>query len=163
MIKLKEFGISSGKWCYLLMREYFIVNWWLYCIPLVACVVAGFFDFRFILVALMILFLLIPMALYFVYVSYGLLPENRYSIIKKHAIIDEKGFELHVREEYAKNNSRDIAIAWESIDKIKISGDFVLIFYKSGKFRFLVIPNDSFYKLDDFKEFVDLALDRLQN
>ena len=163
MIKLKEFGISSGKWCYLLMREYFIVNWWLYCIPLVACIVAGFFDFRFILVALMLLFLLIPVALYFVYVTYGLLPENRYSIMKKYATIDEKGVELHVSEEHAKNNSRVIAISWGSIDKIKISRDFVLIFYKSGKFRFLVVPNDSFYKLDDFKAFVDLALARLQD
>ena len=163
MVKLKDFSVSNSKYCYLLMREYFLVNWWIYCIPLIACILAGLFDFRFILVALMIMFILIPMALYFVYVTYGLLPENRYSIMKKNAIVNEKGIELHLSEEYVKNTNKHIFISWTTIEKIKITNHFMLIFFKTGKFRFLVVPTESFYKIDDFKVFVDLAVSQLKN
>ena len=163
MVKLKDFSVSNGKYSYLLLREYFIARWWMYCIPLVTCTLAGIFDFRFILVALIILFMLLPMAIYLVYVIYGLLPENRYSIMNKNAIVDEKGIELNLKEEYLKNTNKHIVISWEEIEKIKISRHFVLIFLRSGKFRILVVPNESFCGLDDFKTFVDLALTRLKD
>lgn len=103
------------------------------------------------------------MALYFVYVTYGLLPENRYSIMKKNAIVNEKGIELHLSEEYVKNTNKHIFISWTTIEKIKITNHFMLIFFKIGKFRFLVVPTESFYRIDDFKVFVDLAVSQLKN
>ena len=102
--------------------------------PVAACAALAFLDVRFLLVALMVVFIMIPMALLLVYINHGLDPVNRYNIIRKSLTADADRLTMAINEEYGlKNNSRH-----------RISSHCLLLNLRTARHRFIAIPISSF-------------------
>ena len=76
-IELQEFCIPQGTFARILLTRHLRRTWWIYAMPVAACAALAFLDVRFLLVALMVVFIMIPMALLLVYINHGLDPVNR--------------------------------------------------------------------------------------
>ena len=112
-------------------------NWLWMVLPVAVCgMLAIFIDVRFIIVALMILFVILPMLLALLYFYYGLSPEARWSIMEKTATIDDSGITLDFADERMKKH----VILRDDVRSI-IEKDHALIIMLRGKrYTCLMLP-----------------------
>ena len=112
-------------------------NWLWMMLPLAVCgVLAYWFDVRFIIVAMMVLFIAMPMALALLYFYYGLSPEARWSIMEKTATLDDAGITLQFADERMKTH----AIRWDDVRNIIEKEDVVMLMLKGNRYRCLMLP-----------------------
>ena len=79
-------------------------NWLWMVLPIAICAILAFFvDVRFIIVAMMILFIVMPMVLALLYFYYGFSPEARWSIMEKKLTIGNEGITLTFTDERMKS------------------------------------------------------------
>ena len=112
-------------------------NWLWMALPIAICAILAFFvDVRFIIVAMMILFIVMPMVLALLYFYYGFSPEARWSIMEKTLTIGNEGITLTFTDERMKKH----AIGWDDVLHI-IEKDNVLLFMLKGKrYTCLMLP-----------------------
>ncbi len=112
-------------------------NWLWMVLPIAICAILAFFvDVRFIIVAMMILFIVMPMVLALLYFYYGFSPEARWSIMEKTLTIGNEGITLTFTDERMKKH----AIGWNDVLHI-IEKDNVLLFMLKGKrYTCLMLP-----------------------
>lgn len=112
-------------------------NWLWMVLPIAICAILAFFvDVRFIIVAMMILFIVMPMVLALLYFYYGFSPEARWSIMEKKLTIGNEGITLTFTDERMKKH----AIGWDDVLHI-IEKDNVLLFMLKGKrYTCLMLP-----------------------
>jgi len=112
-------------------------NWLWMVLPIAICAILAFFvDVRFIIVAMMILFIVMPMVLALLYFYYGFSPEARWSIMEKTLTIGNEGITLTFTDERMKKH----AIGWDDVLHI-IEKDNVLLFLLKGKrYTCLMLP-----------------------
>jgi len=112
-------------------------NWLWMVLPIAICAILAFFvDVRFIIVAMMILFIVMPMVLALLYFYYGFSPEARWSIMEKTLTIGNEGITLTFTDERMKKH----AIGWDDVLHI-IEKDNVLLFMLKGKrYTCLMLP-----------------------
>ena len=112
-------------------------NWLWMVLPIAICAILAFFvDVRFIIVAMMILFIVMPMVLALLYFYYGFSPEARWSIMEKKLTIGNEGITLTFTDERMKKH----AIGWNDVLHI-IEKDNVLLFMLKGKrYTCLMLP-----------------------
>lgn len=90
MQKTSTFSTSSGDYLSVLLMLWLPRYGWTVILPVIAFAIIGvFFDERFLLVALMLVFIVIPMLMSFLYTYYMLTPEARRTVLRKEVIIDE--------------------------------------------------------------------------
>ena len=112
-------------------------NWLWMVLPLVVCsILAYWVDVRFIIVAMMVLFIVLPMVLALLYFYYGLSPEARWSIMEKTATLDEKGITLEFADERMKTH----AIGWDDVRCIIEKKDVVMLMLRGKRYRCLMLP-----------------------
>lgn len=151
----------SRKQFILLLTKLVALKWLL--IPLIflfATFVLTFIlnDIRFVIVGLMILFIIIPMILAFLYISYGLL-ENCYINIIDHEVefandclvlkSHIKKFTDNEENEEAETRILERKLKWDAISKVTYNVDNMVILIDKPKFGFLHIPYSSFNSTDD--------------
>ncbi len=112
-------------------------NWLWMVLPIAICAILAFFvDVRFIIVAMMILFIVMPMVLALLYFYYGFSPEARWSTMEKTLTIGNEGITLTFTDERMKKH----AIGWDDVLHI-IEKDNVLLFMLKGKrYTCLMLP-----------------------
>ena len=84
----------------------FLADNWLWMLaPVAVCgILAVWVDVRFVIVAMMVLFIVLPMVLALLYFYYGLSPEARWSIMEKTVTLNEEGMTLDFVDERMKKH-----------------------------------------------------------
>lgn len=147
----RVFKMSSGSFAKELLFEYAWI--WLLGLSLIAVggLVLGFvIDFRWILIGFMIICLVIPMALAFLYYYYGFRRECVVNTIDHRVIVAEDGLICRLRIP-VDNDDNEIRYRWRdeffpfaSMKKFVIGNNAAIIPLKSPSKGFLWLPSDSF-------------------
>ena len=112
-------------------------NWLWMVLPVAVCGMLAFFiDVRFIIVALMVLFIVMPMVLSLLYFYYGLSPEARWSIMEKSATIDDSGITLDFTDERMKKH----VILRDDVRSIIEKYDVLMIMLRGKRYTCLMLP-----------------------
>lgn len=123
------------------MRELclmFLADNWLWLVsPVALCaVLAIWVDVRFVIVAMMVLFIVLPMVLALLYFYYGLSQEARWSILDKTVTIDDKGLALEFEDERMKKH----VIPWDNVRNIIEKDDVVMLMLSGRRYTCLMLP-----------------------
>ena len=156
IVETESFCISGSHFCRMLALWHFGRLWWAYVLPVVVCAILSFVDIRFLLVALMAVFVIIPIVLLLVYVAYGMDPVNRYNVIKKTLAADGSGITLVIDEEYCMKNPV-VKMEWNAIKCRRASGGCVVLCFNLSRSRFLAIPVEAFNDEKDLHSFIKLS------
>lgn len=90
MTTTQAFSTTSGDYLSVLLRLWLPRYGWTIVLPILLCSAVGFIvDERFLLIALMLMFIVIPMLMSFLYTYYMLAPEARRAVIRKRVEIDD--------------------------------------------------------------------------
>jgi hypothetical protein len=112
-------------------------NWFYLVAPLALCaVLAIWIDVRFVIVAMMVLFMVIPLLLAMLYFYYGLSPEARWSIMEKTASIDSQCLTLSFVDERMKKH----VMQRDDVRHIIEKDDAFLIMLRGKRYTCLMLP-----------------------
>ena len=117
----------------------FIADYWLWLVlPVALCaILALWVDVRFVIVAMMVLFIILPMVLALLFFYYGLSPEARWSIMDKTVTLDDRGITLDFTDERMKKH----VIRWDDVHGIIEKDDAVMLMLTGGRrFTCLMLP-----------------------
>lgn len=134
---IEKNSVTSGSYmkqlCFMFLSDY----WFWMILPVAVCgMLAYFIDVRFVIVALMVLFIVLPMVLSLLYFYYGLSPEARWSIMEKTADIDDKGITLNFTDERMKKH----VIPWDDVRSIIEKDDVLLLMLRGKRYTCLMLP-----------------------
>jgi len=112
-------------------------NWLWMALPVALCgMLAYFIDVRFIIVAMMVLFIVLPMLLALLYLYYGLSPEARWSIMEKSVAIDDGAIVLDFTDERMKKH----VILRDDVRSIIEKDNALLIMLRGKRYTCLMLP-----------------------
>lgn len=112
-------------------------NWLWMVLPVAVCgILAIFIDVRFVIVALMVLFIILPMVLALLFFYYGLSPEARWSIMEKCVHIDEKAITLDFTDERMKKH----VIQRDDVRYIIEKDDVLMLMLNGKRYTCLMLP-----------------------
>ena len=117
----------------------FLADNWLWMLaPVAVCgILAVWVDVRFVIVAMMVLFIVLPMVLALLYFYYGLSPEARWSIMEKTVTLNEEGVTLDFVDERMKKH----VIRWDDVRYIIEKDDVVTLMLAGGRrYTCLMLP-----------------------
>ena len=117
----------------------FLADNWLWMLaPVAVCgILAVWVDVRFVIVAMMVLFIVLPMVLALLYFYYGLSPEARWSIMEKSVTLNEEGMTLDFVDERMKKH----VIRWDDVRYIIEKDDVVTLMLAGGRrYACLMLP-----------------------
>lgn len=177
MKKTNPFVTTSGDYLSVLLSLWLPRYGWLVITPILVCGVLGaVFDERLMLVALMLLFIVVPMLMSFLYTYYMLTPEARRAVIRKTVEIDE-GRSIRLtylpdeKREDAKNRSKRMLlpiakdeeaepqmpalpvpdpekIDWSEVIGVKYTSRFTVYLLRGVRLTFLLIPHSAFQSVE---------------
>ena len=129
--------VTAGTYMRHLSLMFLADNWLWMVLPVAVCaVLAVWFDVRFVIVALMVLFVALPMVLALLYFYYGFSPEARWSIMEKNAAIDERGIKLTFTDERMKTH----VIAADDVREIVEKEEVWMLMLKGARYTCLMLP-----------------------
>ena len=135
---VRNCSVTSGCYMKHLCSMFLADNWLWMVLPVAVCgMLAIFIDVRFIIVALMILFVVLPMLLALLYFYYGLSPEARWSIMEKTATIDDSGITLDFADERMKKH----VIPREDVHNIIEKDDALIIMLRGKRYTSVMFPS----------------------
>lgn len=154
-IKLHDIAISQSLFGRILLYRHLRRRWWAYALPVTMCAALSFLDIRFLLVALMIVFIMVPMALLLVYINHGLDPVNRYNIMRKELSADTNGLTLVMDEDYGLKNPT-ATLHRNEITHRSTFAHCLLLDLRSARHRFIAIPLTAFAGEQQLRTFLAL-------
>lgn len=132
--------VNAGTYMRHLSLMFLADNWLWMCLPVAVCaVLAVWLDVRFIIVALMALFVALPMVLALLYFYYGFSPEARWSIMEKNADVDDGGITLTFTDERMKTH----VIPVDDVRNIIEKEDVWMLMLKGNRYRCLMLPTSA--------------------
>ena len=132
-----ECSITAGCYMRKLCTLFLADNWLWMVAPVAVCaVLAVWIDVRFVIVALMVLFVVLPMILSLLYLYYGFSPEARWSIMEKTADVSPQDITLNFADERMKKH----AIRWDDVRYIIEKDDVVMLMLKGKRYTCLMFP-----------------------
>ena len=112
-------------------------NWLWMALPVALCaILAIFIDVRFIIVAMMVLFIVLPMVLALLFFYYGFSPEARWSIMDKSIHIGENAITLDFTHERMKTH----VIHWDDVRSIIEKDDVLILMLRGKRYTCLMLP-----------------------
>ena len=140
MVEIKACQVTASKYMRELCLMFLADNWLWMVLPVALCgAVAIFVDVRFIIVALMVLFVVLPMILALLYFYYGFSPEARWSIMEKDAVIGNEGISLTFTDERMKKH----AIGWDDVRYFIEKEDVVMLMLRGKRYTCLMLPKSA--------------------
>jgi hypothetical protein len=129
--------VTSGTYMRHLCALFLADNWLWMVAPVAICgILAVWLDVRFIIVALMVLFVVLPMILSLLYFYYGFSPEARWSIMEKTAAFDAGGITLDFTDERMKKH----VIPWDNVRHIIEKDDVLMLMLSGRRYTCLMLP-----------------------
>lgn len=151
-ITTNSFKVSGGEYVEILFKLFVGRWWWIGAIAVIGVFSLSAININFIYVALMLIFIVIPMIMAFLYIYYGLVPESRLSILEKSAIISSDAIELHFEKEDGIVKIEHLN--FNSFTRYVPKKKCLLLVYRGRNYRFLVIPYTAFKCADDLQKSV---------
>ena len=134
---IESCSISSSTYMRHLCAMFLADNWLWMAAPIAVCaILALWIDVRFIIVALMVLFIVLPMILSLLFFYYGLSPEARWSIMEKTTTLDQEGMTLTFTDDRMKKH----AIRWDDVRCIIEKKDALLLMLTGKRYTCLMFP-----------------------
>ena len=134
---IENCSVSSGTYMRHLCAMFLADNWLWMLAPVAICaLLAVWIDIRFVIVAMMVLFIILPMVLALLFFYYGLSPEARWSIMEKTMTIDSTGMTLSFLDERMKTH----VISWDDVRDIIEKKDVLLLMLKGRRYTCLMLP-----------------------
>lgn len=143
-MKIDSCKVSASDYMRQLCGLYFAHKWIFFVLPVLLCACLSVVNVNFFLVALMLLFVVIPMVLSLLYFNYALTPEVRWSVLDKSIDIDDNGLTLHFDAE--SKIDHDVVIPWNDVTSLIVKKRFLLLGLKVRRYAFLAIPVDAIKK-----------------
>lgn len=130
-------SVTSSQYMRHLCLMFLADNWLWLVLPVAVCgVLAVWFDVRFVIVAMMVLFILLPMLLALIYFYYGLSPEARWSILNKDVAIDQSNITLTFEDERMKKH----VIPADNVLDIIEKEDVLMVMLNGKRYTCLMLP-----------------------
>lgn len=131
------FNTTSGDYFKIILLIWSVRYGWMLLIPLMVMTIIGITsDVRWLIVALCVLFIIMPMVMAMVYFYYLLTPEARRSVTPKRVEITPS---KHIYIEYVTiSDENEVTVT----DTETISADRILSVYKIGRFTVYLLKSD---------------------
>ena len=141
------YKVASGKYLGAIAKCELGRRWWFFLFPL-ALFIVGFYDWRWAVVGLMLLFLVYPFGLTIALLNNALRPEVIGRASSNFAKFDEENITIFKKKAEETDNSDDKNVELDKIETKKIVeivnvGKFTKIIVGSKFYDFILIPNDS--------------------
>ncbi len=135
---IESCSVSAGTYMRHLCTVFLADNWLWMVLPVALCgVLAVWFDVRFVIMALMVLMVVLPMILALLYFYYGFSPEARWSIMDKAVTLDTEGLTLDFVDERMKKH----VIPRDNVRYIIEMDDVVMLMLTGGRrYTCLMLP-----------------------
>ena len=151
IFETSEFSMPINMYVKMIILSLLMRWFWLLASPIVLCVMLAIFvSYKFMLVALMILFLILPFVLMMVYFYYSSTQEAQISILKKRMEITHEGIRVYfspiLRHKYDTDEEdeyfmpKECFIGREEVISVENMGDKVVIYLDVNKSRIISIP-----------------------
>ncbi len=129
--------VTAGSYMRELCLMFLADNWLWLVLPVAVCaVLAIWVDVRFAIVAMMVLFIVLPMVLALLYFYYGLSQEARWSIMDKSVTIGDAGITLEFTDERMKTH----VIPRDNVRHIIEKDDVVMLMLDGKRYTCLMLP-----------------------
>ena len=129
--------ITAGSYMRELCLMFLADNWLWLVLPVAVCaMLAIWVDVRFAIVAMMVLFIVLPMVLALLYFYYGLSQEARWSIMDKSVTIGDAGITLEFTDERMKTH----VIPRDNVRHIIEKDDVVMLMLDGKRYTCLMLP-----------------------
>lgn len=135
---IENVSVDAGTYMRHLCALFMADNWLWMVLPVALCgILAVWVDVRFVIVALMVLFIVLPMVLALLYFYYGFSPEARWSIMLKTVTITDEALEMDFDDSRMKKH----AIRWDDVRYMIEKDDVVMLMLTGGRrYTCLMIP-----------------------
>ena len=129
--------VTAGSYMRELCLMFLADNWLWLVLPVAVCaMLAIWVDVRFAIVAMMVLFIVLPMVLALLYFYYGLSQEARWSIMDKSVTIGDAGITLEFTDERMKTH----VIPRDNVRHIIEKDDVVMLMLDGKRYTCLMLP-----------------------
>ncbi len=145
--------VSAGEYARTVFSIFFAENWFWFLFPLIFFALLSVFDVRFLIVALMVLFIIIPMIGALLYINYLLTLETRWSIVEKELLVGDEGLTLR----FAPGNMKDAHIEWRQLKGMFSKGGLLVFPLRMRRYQYLVIPLKSIEEQGVRKDFLEFC------
>lgn len=141
-------------------------------IPAAACVVASMvWDLRWLIVALMIIFLFIPLAMAMLYFNYGFKPECFVNVLQHSVKITTSSVRVRAMVTTPDENDEgdcevrevNYAFGYDMSNPYRTTGDALIVNVQSPSSGFLYIPYTAFAGVDALRRAVDILNNNKNN
>lgn len=140
-------------------------NWWIMAILPVTCLVlAAVVDVKFLLIALMMVFVVLPPMMIFVYFYHALAPEARMTVLPHRAEMTDDGIRLIYEPLDEEVPPRpDDNIRWSQISGVKATSQFLAYHLTTGRYSIFLVPRSAFKTIKEYGAWVALQNSYLIN
>lgn len=146
MIHTGEFTIAPSVTAAQLARRWLWKRWFLFVLPVGALLIMGLLDWRWLIVALMAVFILWPMALFFVWCGAALAPEAVRASRPHGIVFAERGFTIIYTPVEGYASIEPETVAWRDVADVEQDRGYIHIHTVSG--RIILVPVASVQSTD---------------
>lgn len=147
--------ITASEYSKLLFSIFWSNNWFWFVLPVVLFAALGMLDWRYFVVALMALLVVIPMVMALVYFYYMLTVETRWSIVEKTVTASNDGLLLDFGQ------GKTALVGWKMVSGVYAKGSYVLVQLNVRRYQYLVLPRGAFAGQDDICSFARVVTGNL--
>lgn len=135
-LRLEHNRVSAGRYARFVLGRVVGHYWMWLALPLVVCIMLGALRWEWLVVALMYVFIIIPMLMPLAYYWCMLTPETRWSLLPKTVMIDSQGIDLTFDDgAYPGQKHLD----WQEVSSCRQKGMMLIFTLKVRKFQYLII------------------------
>ena len=148
MIETQPYQVPASAYMRQLFADWLADRWWTVVAVVLPFVALSFVDVRFVYVALMAGFIVVPMLLGFVYFYYAFRPVAVSAVRRQLARIDDAGITVvFLNDDLCVGETR---YEWAAFDDCTVADGYIRLDFVDGTYNFLLVPEDSFATEDDF-------------
>ena len=141
------YKLSHARYFAILVREILRVWWSVPTLLIVVLSVAAYCDLRFGIVLLLLLFVVLPLCVFFLYYNYALRPECFYSVVEKSVTLHRGGIDCVY-------GGRDCKVLdWHSVRRVVTVRDAYLFY--TERYAFFYLPFSAFDSVEELQFFSD--------
>ncbi len=138
-ITIASCKVTSGDYIKRLCSLFMADHWVWFALPVLILASLAVLNIDFLIVALMAVFIIIPMVLTLLYFNYALTDEARISITEKELKVTDEGLQIKTLS----NKLQEYTFLWAEFYGYVVGENFLLLQH-DGKYRFFMIPLKAF-------------------
>lgn len=150
------FKLPASAYMKVLFPLYLQRKWYIFAVLVLPFAALSFVNLNFLLVALMVVFLVVPMLLGYAYFYYALSEECISSIRRSFIEVSEFGITRHFVDE-DDCSCGDMSFEWSLFDAFEIDVNGIYLHVRKKKLSFLLIPRAAFVQAGDWDRVVAMA------